>query len=389
MKTTRNIVTLLMAILMVLSSSIIAFAAPYGEVREYSAEEQNLMEEGQQIIDCDNGSFPKNVFDICEQLMEIDPELAEKAYRHIESVSTPIEANLENIPESTAYSLSANESKRNGIYVRDGDEGFFVYENSGEIPDITAYVEDRKDDSEMVASTSIAQRSAITNPQNNRLTSTICKLVVNKNGTVYHASGFFVGNTVIATAAHVLYSNSWNDFSSGWIDGGYVMQAYNPSGTVWEPYTRMTINSKQMVVGADWKNRFGYDDDWGVFVLNSGYSRQGAYTPLMKKQIDVSDYSGRIITTYGYPGFTSAMQSIGGRSTTTPSEFDTYRVLFGLSSSGGAVDGFEEGMSGGPVLDSGGCVVGIFTGTTKNIALKRSMAVSLDKWLYPALKKYE
>lgn len=403
----RKILTLLLAALLTAALSSPALAvAETGDPVEMEAARQALTADAEFLLDCENGEFPDDisVCDTCEALMKFDPELAEAVYEHIEEISVPVE-DLGGLPEAVSRS-AADGPRREGTYMRDGDGGYFVYEDFLEeeddatVADSPWELEQPDWDAPMsIVPYSFNDFTAVPNPRGNRYTSTVCRIEVKVHGTWKYGSGFFVGNRVVATAGHVLYDNWSGNLAYEWIDEGYVVQAYAPGQTTEKPFGRKQIDNKDMGVGADWKTLHTYDSDWGIVVLKSG-TMGGSYPYLTKRQISVDNFIGQNITTYGYPytieikdgeevGYAHPMFKVSGKASAKPNNLDqsTYRVLFSTGTDGGDASLFH-GMSGGPVLDASGNVIAINTGLTDSTP-KCGTAVSLDKWLYPKLKAYE
>lgn len=395
----RKILTLLLAALLTAALSSPALAvAETGDPVEMEAARQALTADAEFLLDCENGEFPDDisVCDTCEALMEFDPELAEAVYEHIEEISVPVE-DLGGLPEAVPRSV-ADGPRREGTYMRDGDGGYFVYEDFlEEEDDETAAgspweLEQPDWDAPMsIVPYSFNDFTTVPNPKSNRYTSTVCRIEVKVHGTWKYGSGFFVGNRVVATAGHVICKNWSGGATYEWIDEGYVVQAYAPGQATEQPFGRKQIDNKDMGVGADWKLQHTYDSDWGIVVLKSG-TMGGSYPYLTKRQISVDNFIGQNITTYGYPyvnGYVNSMTKSNGKSSAKPNNLDqsTYRVLFSTGTDGGDASLFG-GMSGGPVLDASGNVIAIHTRENGD-SPKYGAAVSLDKWLYQKLKAYE
>lgn len=86
------------------------------------------------------------------------------------------------------------------------------------------------------------------------------------------------------------------------------------------------------------------------------------------------------------------MYYVKGKTTNNQSTtyYTTYRSIFFTDTSGGNTD-CTHGMSGSPVVDTNGNVIGIFTGSTTNDDPYpiRGIVISFDKYLYQKLKSYE
>ena len=152
------------------------------------------------------------------------------------------------------------------------------------------------------------------------------------------------------------------------------------------PYGRKQVQLNNMAVGASWKTDGGWDNDWGVVVLKDS-TISGPYTYLQKKRIIISGYYGVNVTTYGYPFGGGHLPMYYSNLKTVEGAAYTYRCLYARSASGGNPNVFE-GMSGSPIVDNYGYVVGIYLGKTNSDPM-RAIAISFDVWLYNKLKSYE
>lgn len=86
--------------------------------------EEEAIAIGQKILVCENGTLPQHAFAVMFRLQEIDPELAEACFRHIEAISVP--AKKPDRPQGWLF--RSNEPERFGAYVRDGNGGYYEYE---------------------------------------------------------------------------------------------------------------------------------------------------------------------------------------------------------------------------------------------------------------------
>lgn len=385
MKKSKRFVSFLLAALLLLVSPPSVFAAGDHIAPETPPEKEALIAQAEKLLQCENGEFPEELCleEFCGALAEIDPELVERVYQHIEAVAYPAE--IEEAPPAN-YALTSEEPHRHGVYVRDGDGGYYIYNDSP--PQEEALPEEpTEEDTEGIEPYSVADYNLVTNPQNNRLTSTVCKVISKRGRFILHSSGFFVSSIVVATAAHALYRNKWDLGDSGWADEVYIYQAYIPGNNT--PYARVYADNTQMRVGASWKGNYRNDDDWGVFVVKK--AMQGSYSYLPKKQISAKTYTGKAITTYGYPLMEDLVEhpmfATKGKTIAPRSQFGTYRVLFSTGTAGDSVPEFT-GISGGPVVDSNGYVIGIHIAYTTDNP-RAFLAVAFDSDLYKALKAYE
>lgn len=202
-----------------------------------------------------------------------------------------------------------------------------------------------------------------------------------------------MSNTIVATAAHVICSDNWDGlgWTQGWADEVYMVQAYDPSSTNKEPYGRVYADNGNMVKGANWmkNNKFPDDSDWGVFPIRG--TLKGNYSCLPRKMITPKTFISQNITTYGYPGSGLPMYFAKGVTTMKPSAYSTYRVLYSTDRKGGDADCWH-GVSGGPVLDGSGNVIGIFSGDTSmhpSVVPLRARALGMDVDLYNFLSRYK
>lgn len=384
--------SLVLAIVFLIVSSPSILAAERDSKAEVPIDSETLIAQAEEILQCKNGEFPKELSleEFCGALMEVDPELVEKVYEHIESIASPAE--IDEISQENS-AVVATEPRRNGVYVRDGDGGYFIYDEF-DMQNDSSLPEDLAENENMgIEPYNSADYDTVSNPQNSRMTNSVCKIFAIREGRILQASGFFVGNTVVATAAHTLYRNSWDEFGlgpSGWADEVYIYQAYIPGNP---PYGRVYADCKQMRVGASWKTSYADDDDWGVFVVKKAI--QGRYPYLPKKQIDANTYVGNRITFYGYPHLKTdtndvdrPMFAIKGKTVVPPSGLGTYRTLYSRGTAGDDSSNFS-GVSGGPVLDSYGYIIGINIARKEDVSPKYSRAIAFDSYLYQALKAYE
>ncbi len=391
MKKSKRFVSFLLAALLLLVSPPSVFAAGDHIAPETPPEKEALIAQAEELLQCENGEFPEELCleEFCGALAEIDPELVERVYQHIEAVAYPAE--IEEAPPAN-YALTSEEPHRHGVYVRDGDGGYYIY-NDSPPQEETLPEEPSKEDTEGIEPYSSTDYNTVANPDNNRLTSTICKVVAKRGSYYAYSSGFFVSNFVVATAAHSIYANSWDGIGlgpHGWADEVYIYQAYVPGNA---PYSRVYADNKQMRVGASWGKNDQYrdDDDWGVFVVKK--TMQGGYSYLPKRQISAKTYTGKTITIYGYPRLENdptdyPMFAIKGKTIAPPSGSTKYRTLYSTGTAGDDASNFS-GVSGGPVVDTSGYVIGINVAKDSVGSPKLSRAIAFDSDLYKALKAYE
>ncbi len=355
MKRMSKIASFVLAFAVLLTASFPVSAAESNGTYT-AAEKEAIIAQAEELLLCENGEIPIDISleDIDYALREFNPELAEKVFQHLEEIAVPAE------PYYSEEEINAQTT----------NEEFAPPESYG-----------------------TNSWNYIADPKNNRLTSSICKVFAFHNGNAIYGSGFFISNTVIASAAHVVYTNTWEGEDVyfqpwSWADEVYVYQAYNPDNP---PYYRVYANTKNMRPGASWQTGdHSDDDDWVAIELKG--TIQGSYSYLPKKQIDADNYSGKTITIYGYPSppniVTQPMYAIKTVTTHKPSDSTTYRTLYSAgSSSDNAL--YCKGMSGCPAIDSSGNVIGIFVARRSKIEGIFFCVNSFDYYLYKAMKGYE
>ena len=386
MRIKTKVLSALLSLLIILTLTPHAFAATSDSTDSISREKMIAM--ANEVLNCEDGFPDWFTFHFCFELMEIDLDLAEQLFQRVESSAKPIEYAY-HPSEDTEISAQSDEPRRDGCYVRDGEDGgYFVYDEF----DDDDFMEEEQPMPESDSSIE-PYSTTITNPKNGPRTSCICKLIVKKNGVsdFFYGTGFFVGDRVIATAGHMVYNDSWGFLGpEGWASEVYVIQAYDPNSSLSEPYGRYAADPYNMVVGASWKTDAIPDNDWGVVVIGTKY--KGSYSYLTKRQIsDVTSYYNKNIFMYGYSNSKSAMECVQGITVKPNIDlFRGYRTLYYKNPFGGDAEG-TYGMSGSPILDADGRVIGIFHGLTDetNSDPRYGAAVSFDKYLYQKLKSYE
>lgn len=386
MKMKAKLLSVLFALLIVVNLTSHATAAGLDPAECSSSEK--MVEKAQEFLHCGDKLPDWFTFHFYFELMEVDSDLAEQVLQHIDAIAKPIESlNTPTPPSSTPF--NSGKSRRDGCYVRDGENGgHFVYDEFAE----DEFMEDEPvmpEEENMIEPYS----TTITSPKDGPRTSCICKLYIVKNGVdgIFNATGFFVSDRVVATAAHSLYNSSWGFLGpEGWASGVLISQAYDPASPPYGPYGVYEADPYNMAVGASWKTDSSPDNDWGVVVSNLNY--RGNYSYLTKRQIsDVTNYYNKDIYMYGYPSGNFSMECVRG-TTVKPNVdlFRGYRTLYYKNPSGGDAEGVG-GMSGSPIIDADGRVIGIFGGLTDVTSRdpRYGLAVTFDKYLYQKLKSYE
>lgn len=370
-------------------------------VTEHMTDEE-LVSIVEDVIQCEQGDVPDHAFAAIVRMGDIDPELSAAATKHLMEISPPAEAPVSREDAPSTYSnLQGSEpdpfEDLFGVYVRDGNGGHYeYYDFAGKEAESEPEGEYIPEGDGLISPQNTSDIQEITNPKGSRETSNICYIFSKKGRQSQVGTGFFLNNTVVCTAAHVIYCDNWSkpfDFDNyGWADEVYIVQAFEPDNKEgMTPYGQIYANNGDMNVGAKWKpsptnaKPFGNDADWGIFSING--KRGGSYSVLSRKQIAPKTYYPQNIRFYGYPG-ASTMLRIKGRTAAKPSNLNTYRVLYATNSTGGPGNG-ESGMSGGPALDANGNIIGLFLGMEDKASPKRSKILGMDVDLYNFLSKYK
>lgn len=185
-------------------------------------------------------------------------------------------------------------------------------------------------------------RQAVTNSSVNPYYA-ICYIKMTfPNGTTGYGSGFLVNNNTVITAGHVLYQSSLG----GWASSVKVYPGKNGSS---EPYGYKTYS--KMWVGGTWYSSSNPDGDFGVIRLSSSSGVPAHFW--MQARTD-TQLSGLSVTMTGYPQDKQSLTYTMWKSFGSIYDVTTYQFYF---------DAFgTAGVSGSPVYDSLGWVVGIATG---------------------------
>lgn len=160
------------------------------------------------------------------------------------------------------------------------------------------------------------------------------------NGTISNGSGFLVNRTTVVTAGHLLYNRD----RGGWATSIDVTPGRNANHA---PYG--TLQSLRIAAGGSWVINSDASGDFGVITLSSSANVPSHFFMLSRTDAQLQNLS---ITTTGFPGGqvpASSMQRSRGEITIVQ-QFGIRASAFG-----------GPGMSGAPLYDASGWVVGILT----------------------------
>ncbi len=202
-------------------------------------------------------------------------------------------------------------------------------------------------------------------PQNYADTRSTCKLLIYTPNGEFHGTGWLVSNNTVITAGHNIFNlQHGGDF---WCNYIVVMPSYS-SSHLGGYYGAVTITPSSMEVGSDWLNFFSWTDDWGILHLPESFSC-GYYTPLVagdninawwvraegydRNYTDLRNTGGNIISANGREMITAAQAYVG--------------------------------MSGGPVREGRGYIIGIIEGyvlESPNDTSGNAAVIKIDDSLY-------
>lgn len=174
--------------------------------------------------------------------------------------------------------------------------------------------------------------------------SAVCNLTITwSNGSVTYGTGFLISSTRVATVAHCMYNRSNGATATSIIVA--------PGDTVTgHPYGRKTVtgssNFKYPAQYADPETTNPTAYDYGVIKLSSAFSGSPA-TLSLDKSYSTSEFSNMNATLLGYDYLSADLYECTGKI----SYANSTRLFHKMDT--------VSGMSGSPILDSSGDVVGI------------------------------
>lgn len=206
---------------------------------------------------------------------------------------------------------------------------------------------------------------------------TVFILVTAPNGSSHAGTGFMIGPSAVATAAHVVYNTNFG--GDNYIESGKVYPAFADGST---PYGSAAIT--EIVLYNAWTEDHDIEYDWAIIELNSNIGNNVGWLGL-KYQSD--SYNGTSISINGYPSTVNGnLNRIMYRSDGTITGSYT-RLLRSTNTN------LFEGMSGGPVYiyssNSGYTAIAIATSAVKTSSgSKYNRFVRITQEVYTELIKY-
>lgn len=229
--------------------------------------------------------------------------------------------------ETTRVEIDPNISKRNSSYNTVTEDGM---ESNGYHP-ITAEVLPTKVATESARSLA-GTWTPITATTVPAYQNTVFITVRNIDGTIRkRGTGFMIGPSTVATAAHVIYNEDL---------GGFAYTATVHPGRTGEVFPYESADAVNFSVSNEWYNSQDKNFDWGVIELDNNVGDDVGWMGLKK----LSSYNKTAIRANGYPGIivNGETTKIMYRSNGNISDIYTYR--FASTNTKAA-----KGMSGGPV----------------------------------------
>lgn len=191
-----------------------------------------------------------------------------------------------------------------------------------------------------------------------------CKLFLYTDKGNFYGSGFLVGQSRVATAAHNIYNPAFAD--DKWVDSILIIPSYStadPNG----PYGYAASTS--VAVSSAWMpgSTGNYMQDYGVIHINKSFT-----FPVFSCLIPGNSINGWWVRAQGYPGSSGNMYLVSGN---IESNASTSFIMSGEQLSG---------SSGGPVLDARYYCIGIISrggdGRTQAVKFTDSILNNIMSW---------
>lgn len=202
--------------------------------------------------------------------------------------------------------------------------------------------------------------------------------ITTKNGS-FRGSGFMIGPSAVATAAHVIYNNEFGGDNFATSATITPAKANNSS-----PYG--TAKAKTFVVYDEWTDKHNAEYDWAIIELDSNIGDKVGHLGLRWQS---ASYNGQSIPMNGYPKYLS--------STDKTEHFTMYSSSGTIYHSSTRLLWSKDtntygGISGGPTYfyssNTGYTAIGITTGQAKLNGVLSNMIVRITEEVYNEFAAY-
>ena len=210
-----------------------------------------------------------------------------------------------------------------------------------------------------------------------RYRNTVYIQVTAPNGSSYRGTGFMIGPSAVATAAHVVYNTKYG--GDNYAESGIVFPARDDGST---PYGSSAITG--IIVYDAWTDDTDAEYDWAIIELNSNIGDNVGWLGL---RYQGGSYNGTSISINGYPSTVNGNTTrIMYRSDGTISSSYT-RLLRSVDTN------TNGGMSGAPIYiyssSSGYTAIAIHSASAKTSSgLKFNLFVRITQDVYNDLVEY-
>lgn len=402
----KKFLGIILCVCLVLSVCIFSASAEYVDLDRELIEDETLY-----LSDLESKSFDEMIAWAGDDLVRINAVVskldeiaipAETSDDYVELDTDGIQAFSEIDPvESWAGTVTHNFGTGVDTYDDDQDLIQDVLQAREENDGIELYAED-DGYADIVDDYGNKINTIISDPTNAKWYNSVCKLVCKVDGYdgFVMGSGFWISDNCILTAAHCVFNNSRTDPNwqvGTWVDSmmiipcyigndripADVINTYGDSGVLDSnrmPYGMISVNgNSSCTVDQHWLSyRYsvipGYDKidmsgvymrsyDWAVISLRDcdGYD-SNAFNGQMRRPFAESNHDG-LYTGVGYPCDHNCKYTTSGFSGSSDMHFGWGKWCGNFGSRGWRVEmldrAYVKGMSGGPVFDWHGYVVGI------------------------------
>lgn len=333
-------------------------------VQKTIEEQQFIDEVTEKILAAENGElFIGYDYDDLEYVLDNDIEQANRIFEHYDKIAKAIPVEETNNNQTRSFSSAHFTASKD---IETGAEDI-KYENEfydKTLSDIKSepYVEDGTYSMSKSLTRSYADWKEF-NPQNYSDTRTVFKLWAHVGGYVYTSTAFKINDKYLGTAGHCVFIRDADNNIEQWADRILCVPAWRPSEP-YQPYGNRWASS--MECGGNWRSNTDPADDWGVITLTSGIST--GYMG-MRNWGDNNNHNRETVRISGYAGDSGAMRLSWGYVTDTGRRL----VTADYNSAGG--------MSGSPIIDKDGFIVGIHRDAGRRF-------VKFDNWIYNKMVSY-